>query len=66
MIGLLEALPGSQRSTLIVVGPGEEQGLVYRGAGNISNVQVIRAGYVTEAVETIHALWGTKEEATVA
>jgi len=77
MLQLLGQLPGSQRSTLIVIGPGEDQGLVYRAAGNIPGVQVIRAGYVnvrdvlknerlvltTEAVDTIHNLWGTKEGA---
>jgi large subunit ribosomal protein L4 len=77
MLALLAQLPGSQRSTLIVIGPDEEQGVVHRAAGNIDNVQVIRAGYVnvrdvlkherllltTEAVDTIHSLWGTKEGA---
>lgn len=71
MIRLLEALPASQRSTLIVIGPGDDQAMVYRSANNIENVKVIRAGYVnvhdvltharllltTEAVETIHDLW---------
>lgn len=71
MIRLLEALPASQRSTLIVIGPGDDQKLVYRSAGNIENVKIIRAGYVnvhdvltharllltTEAVDTIHELW---------
>jgi large subunit ribosomal protein L4 len=77
MIALLGALPGSQRSTLIVIGPGEEQSVVQRAAGNLENVTVIRAGYVnvrdvlkherllltTEAVETIQGLWSMKKEA---
>ncbi len=77
MIALLSALPGSQRSTLIVIGPGEEQSVVHRAAGNLDNVTVIRAGYVnvrdvlkherllltTEAVETIQGLWSMKKEA---
>jgi large subunit ribosomal protein L4 len=77
MITLLGALPGSQRSTLIVIGPGEEQNVVHRAAGNLENVTVIRAGYVnvrdvlkherllltTEAVETIQGLWSMKKEA---
>ncbi|MCO5177384.1 MAG: 50S ribosomal protein L4 [Thermomicrobiales bacterium] len=71
MIKLLAALPASQRSTLIVIGPGEDQNVIYRSAGNIENVKIIRAGYVnvhdvltharllltTEAVDTIHDLW---------
>lgn len=71
MVSLLEKLPASQRSTLIVIGPGADQELVYRSARNIDNVKVIRAGVVnvhdvlrherllltTEAVETIHSLW---------
>ena len=71
MIKLLESLPASQRSTLIVIGPGEDQNVIYRSAGNIENVKIIRAGYVnvhdvltharllltTEAVDTIHDLW---------
>jgi large subunit ribosomal protein L4 len=79
MIAMLTALPGSQRSTLIVIGPGEEQGVVHRAAGNLENVKVIRAGYVnvrdvltherllltTEAVETIQGLWSMSEEAPV-
>ena len=79
MITLLGALPGSQRSTLIVIGPGEEQGVVHRAAGNLDNVTVIRAGYVnvrdvltherllltTEAVETIQGLWSMSKEAPV-
>jgi large subunit ribosomal protein L4 len=79
MIALLSALPGSQRSTLIVIGPGEAQGVVHRAAGNLENVTVIRAGYVnvrdvltherllltTEAVETIQGLWSMSKEAPV-
>ena len=79
MIAMLSALPGSQRSTLIVIGPGEEQGVAQRAAGNLENVKVIRAGYVnvrdvltherllltTEAVETIQGLWSMSEEAPV-
>ncbi|RIK44236.1 MAG: 50S ribosomal protein L4 [Chloroflexi bacterium] len=71
MISLLSSLPASQRSTLIVIGAGAEQGTVYRAAGNLQDVKVIRAGYVNvqdvlkyerilltpEAVETIHQLW---------
>jgi large subunit ribosomal protein L4 len=71
MLSLLAGLPASQRSTLIIIGPGEEQGIVYRSAGNLENVTIIRAGYVNvrdvlkherllltpEAVETIHSLW---------
>lgn len=76
MVSLLEKLPASQRSTLIVIGPGADQELVYRSARNIDNVKVIRAGVVnvqdvlkherllltTEAVETIHSLWSMQEE----
>jgi large subunit ribosomal protein L4 len=79
MISLLGALPGSQRSTLIVIGPGEGQNVVHRAAGNLENVKVIRAGYVnvrdvltherllltTEAVETIQNLWSMSKEAPV-
>jgi len=71
MIKLLGSLPASQRSTLIVIGPGEDQNVIYRSGGNIENVKIIRAGYVnvhdvltharllltTEAVDTIHDLW---------
>jgi len=71
MIKLLGSLPASQRSTLIVIGPGEDQNVIYRAGGNIENVKIIRAGYVnvhdvltharllltTEAVDTIHDLW---------
>jgi large subunit ribosomal protein L4 len=77
MLAMLGGLPGSQRSTLIVIGPGEEQGIAYRAAGNLDNVKVIRAGYVnvrdvlsherllltTEAVETIQRLWSLDKEA---
>lgn len=75
MVELLAALPASQRSTLIVIGPEADQSVIYRAAGNLENVKIIRAGYVnvhdvlkherllltTEAVETIHGLWSTKE-----
>lgn len=75
MIDLLKALPASQRSTLIVIGPAAEQTTIYRAAGNLENVKIIRAGYVnvhdvlrherllltTEAVDTIHGLWATEE-----
>lgn len=71
MIKLLESLPASQRSTLLVIGPDADQAIAYRSAGNLENVKIIRAGYVnvhdvlkherllltTEAVETIHSLW---------
>ena len=71
MVSLLEKLPASQRSTLIVIGPGTDEEMIYRSARNIDNVKVIRAGVVnvqdvlkherllltTEAVETIHSLW---------
>ncbi|MEX1158985.1 MAG: 50S ribosomal protein L4 [Thermomicrobiales bacterium] len=79
MIAFLSAMPGSQRSTLIVIGPGQEQSVVQRAAGNLENVKVIRAGYVnvrdvltnqrllltTEAVETIEGLWSMSKEAPV-
>ena len=79
MIAFLSALPASQRSTLIVIGPGEEQSVVQRAANNLENVKVIRAGYVnvrdvlkherllltTEAVETIQSLWSMSKEAPV-
>lgn len=79
MIALLDALPGSQRSTLIVIGPGDGEAVVHRAAGNLQNVKVIRAGYVnvrdvlsherllltTEAVETIQNLWSLSKEAPV-
>lgn len=71
MMTLLEGLPASQRSTLIVIGPEDEQATVYRAGGNLGNVKIIRAGYVnvhdvlkherllltTEAVDAIHGLW---------
>lgn len=71
MMTLLEGLPASQRSTLIVIGPEVDQSVAYRAAGNLGNVKVIRAGYVnvhdvlkherllltTEAVDAIHGLW---------
>ena len=77
MIALLGVLPGPQRSTLIVIGPDADQASVYKSAGNLDNVKVIRAGYVnvhdvltherllltTEAVETIHSLWAPAKEA---
>jgi large subunit ribosomal protein L4 len=77
MRAFLTEMPGSQRSTLIVVGPGADVDPVYRAAGNLDDVKVIRAGYVnvhdvlkherlvltTEAVETIHGLWAQNEEA---
>lgn len=73
----LALLPGSQRSTLIVIGPGNDVDAIYRSAGNLDNVKIIRAGYTnihdvlkyerllltTEAVETIHGLWAQNEEA---
>ena len=69
---LLEDLPANERRTLIVIGRDGDWKSVYRAAGNLSEVKVIRAGYVnvhdvltherllltTEAVETIHELWG--------
>jgi large subunit ribosomal protein L4 len=78
MIALLDGLPAAgerNRGTLIVIGPQAEQAVVYRSAGNIPNVKVIRAGYVNiqdvlthdrllltpEAVETIHSLWSLKD-----
>lgn len=76
MLGLLAALPASQRSTLIVIGPDDRQETIYRAAGNLRHVKVIRAGYVnvrdvltyerllltTEAVDTIHGLWSLNKE----
>jgi large subunit ribosomal protein L4 len=76
MIALLEALPASKRSTLLVIGPEGDQEVAYRAAGNLQNVKIIRAGYVnvhdvlkherllltTEAVETIHDLWSLRLE----
>lgn len=71
MLNLLAQLPASQRSTLIVIGPEGDYKAVYRAAGNLDRVKIIRAGYVnihdvlthdrllltTEAVEMIHGLW---------
>lgn len=73
---LLATLPGSKRSTLIVIGASGDVDPIYRAAGNLEDVKVIRAGYVnvhdvlkherllltTEAVETIHGLWAQKNE----
>ena len=69
---LLEGLPANERRTLIVIGKDGNWEAVYRAAGNLDNVKIIRAGYVnihdvltherllltTEALETIHDLWG--------
>lgn len=77
MRDLLTALPGSQRSTLIVIGPEQEADAVYRAGSNLDNIKVLRAGYAnvhdllkferlvltTEAVDTIHGLWALNEEA---
>jgi large subunit ribosomal protein L4 len=77
MRDLLAALPGSQRSTLIVIGPEQEADAVYRAGSNLDNIKVLRAGYAnvhdllkyerlvltTEAVDTIHGLWALNEEA---
>ena len=74
---LLASLPGSQRSTLIVIGAGGDVQPIYRAAGNLEHVKIIRANYTnihdvlkyerllltTEAVETIHGLWAQNEEA---
>lgn len=71
MLALLAQLPASQRSTLIVIGPEGDYKAVYRAAGNLEGVKIIRSGYVnihdvltherllltTEAVESIHGLW---------
>lgn len=71
---LLKLLPASQRSTLIVIGADGDFEQVYRAAGNLDDVKIIRAGYVnihdvltherlvltTEAVESIHGLWALK------
>jgi large subunit ribosomal protein L4 len=71
MMELLAQLPASQRSTLIVIGPEGDYKAVYRAAGNLEGVKIIRSGYVnihdvltherllltTEAVESIHGLW---------
>lgn len=77
MRALLADLPGSQRSTLIVIGADGDVQPIYRAAGNLDGVKIIRAGYVnihdvlkyerllltTEAVDTIHGLWALNEEA---
>ena len=69
---LLDGLPANERRTLIVIGKDGNWESVYRAAGNLDNVKIIRAGYVnihdvltherllltTEALETIHDLWG--------
>lgn len=74
MQSLLVDLPASQRSTLIVIGPGEGWEPVYRAGSNLPDVKIIRAGYVnvhdvlkherlvltTEAVNTIHELWAVR------
>lgn len=74
MRSLLVELPASQRSTLIVIGPGDEWQPVYRAGSNLPEVKIIRAGYVnvhdvlkyerlvltTEAVNTIHELWAVR------
>ncbi len=73
MVSLLEGLPVSERSVLIVIGPDGEWDEFYRAVRNIENVKVIRANVVnvhdvlkydtllltTEAVEHIHNLWAT-------
>ncbi len=73
MRDLLEDLPTEgARKTLIVIGPDGDWTSVYRAAGNLPGVKIIRAGYInvhdvltherllltTEAVTTIHDLWG--------
>lgn len=77
MKDLLAQLPASQRSTLIVIGASGDFESIYRAAGNLQDVKVIRAGYVnvhdvlkykrlvltTEAVDSIHGLWAQNEEA---
>lgn len=69
---LLAELPVNERRTLIVIGRDGDWESVYRAAGNLDDVKIIRAGYVnvhdvltherllltTEALETIHDLWG--------
>lgn len=71
---LLEALPVNERRTLIIIGPEGDWDAVYRAAGNLPNVKIIRAGYVnihdvlthervvltTEAIEAIHDLWAVR------
>jgi large subunit ribosomal protein L4 len=69
----LEDLPAeNSRRTLIVIGRDGDWTPVYRAAGNLPNVKIIRAGYInvhdvltherllltSEAVDTIHELWG--------
>lgn len=66
----LDALPlNGARSTLIVVGESKDN--VYRGAGNLENVKVLRAEYINmhdmlthqrvlmtpDALDVIHRLW---------
>lgn len=72
MRALLDDLPANERRTLIVIGRDGDWNTVYRAAGNLSDVKIIRAGYVnvhdvlthdrllltSEAVGTIHELWG--------
>jgi large subunit ribosomal protein L4 len=74
MRDLLQNLPSNERRTLIVIGKDGEWKSVYRAAGNLADVKIVRAGYVnihdvllyerllltTEAVATIHELWGAK------
>lgn len=74
MKDLLESLPVADRRTLIVVGADGEWDSVYRSAGNLPGVKVIRAGYInmhdvltherllltTEAVENIQGLWAVR------
>lgn len=74
MKDLLANLPISERRTLIVVGSDGEWDTVYRSAGNLPGVKVIRAGYInmqdvltherllltTEAVENIQGLWAVR------
>ena len=74
MKDLLSNLPVSDRRTLIVVGSDGEWDTVYRSAGNLPGVKVIRAGYInmqdvltherllltTEAVENIQGLWAVR------
>lgn len=71
---LLDQLPVNHRRTLIVLGPEGDHEAVYRSAGNLPNVKIIRAGYVnihdvltherllltTEAVDSIHQLWAVR------
>lgn len=75
MRDLLEELPVGDRSTLIVIGSTGEWDHVYRAASNLSNVKVLRAGYInihdvlthdrllltTEALEDIHSLWALEQ-----